>query len=102
MMPNLIKKLSIPALLLSVTLACSTLAPATPQPVETLNALYTSVAATLDSLSTPTETPQVAEPTATPFLSFPTTSSTPFTVNTITSIPPTQTAIKCDAAAFVA
>jgi hypothetical protein len=58
-------------LALSTVLACGLFSPnSSPQPAETLNALYTSAAQTLDALSTQvafTETPQ---PTATSTLSF--------------------------------
>jgi len=93
------KKLLIPIIALTVaTLACSALAPATPQPAATLNALYTAAAETLAGMSTQAVVTQFS-PTAT--LSFPTAS--PIVVNTFTSVPPVSPApvSRCDAAAFV-
>lgn len=86
-------------LILIPMLACQTFAGGTPQPAETLDALYTSAAQTLEALSTDavfTQTPQL---TATGTLAVssasPIPSGTP--INTSTSVPITR----CDAASFV-
>lgn len=85
---------------LGVTFACGPFATDSPQPVGTFDTLYTSVAATLNAMST-----QTVSATATPgapatvTLSIPTVSTTP--LSTFTSLPPVQPVTKCDAAAFV-
>lgn len=86
-------------LALLLILACSPLAPSTPQPAATLDVLYTSAAQTLSGMATEgaailTSQPPPASPTAT--LSIPT--STPLEFQTFTSVPPVT---QCDAAAFV-
>ncbi len=94
------KKLLIPiAALAAAVLACNgPFAAATPQPAETLNALYTAAAQTLAAMSTQAVSTQFS-PTAT--LSIPTAS--PILVNTYTSVPPLSPApvSRCDAAEFV-
>lgn len=103
MFTKLFKKLLIPILALAMVLACGPFAAATPQPAATLNALYTSAAQTLESMSTQgayfTFTPQAAFPTAT--LSIATV--TPLGLATYTSVPPIQPppVTRCDAAAFI-
>lgn len=91
------RKLILPALTLLVILACSPLAAPTPQPAATLDALYTSVAQTLQAMSTQavvnTSTPI---PSQTPTLTFPTVTALP--LETFTVVPPLTA---CDAAAFV-
>ena len=53
------------SLVLVPMLACQTFAGGTPQPAETLNALYTSAAQTLVALSTDAVYTQTAQPLAT-------------------------------------
>ena len=94
------KKLFLPLLALATSLACGLFTPATPQPEATLNALYTSAAQTLQSMSTQgayyTFTPPSA---ATPTLSFATV--TPPGFATYTSVPPLPPVTRCDAAAYI-
>src|SRR5574339_1121408 len=87
------------ALTLVLILACSPLAPATPQPAATLDVLYTAAAQTLSAMATEgatvlTSQPPTASPTIT--LSIPT--STALDFQTFTAVPPVT---QCDAAAFV-
>ncbi len=86
---------------LAVTLACSLFTPAAPQPVATLDSLYTAAAQTLNAMSTQAVVTQTAAPSSTPTLLLPIESPTPFP--SFTAVPPLQTvaAAKCDAAAFV-
>ena len=97
-----IKKFLVPLLALATVLACGPFAAATPQPEATLNALYTSAAQTLGSMSTQGEyvtfTPQ---PLATTTLSM--ASVTPLVLATYTTVPPISPppVIRCDAAAFI-
>lgn len=99
MIPNFLKKFLTPVLVLAAILACGPFSPASPQPAETLNALYTSAAETLGALSTQGAGTSTAGPSPTATLSFPTSSVTPF--STFTNVPPIQPVTKCDAAAFV-
>lgn len=87
------------ALTLMVILACNSLAPTTPQPAATLNALYTSVVETLNAMSTQGAVSLTMPPTSTGTLTIPTAS--PITFQTFTVVPPVQPSTKCDAAAFV-
>ncbi|HQV94113.1 MAG TPA: NBR1-Ig-like domain-containing protein, partial [Anaerolineales bacterium] len=87
-------------LALSTVLACGLFSPnSSPQPAETLNALYTSAAQTLDALSTQVAFTETPLPTATNTLSFGASTSTPFSA--VTTVPPIATLTRCDAAAFV-
>ncbi|MBV6401714.1 MAG: hypothetical protein CNIPEHKO_02017 [Anaerolineales bacterium] len=87
-------------LALSTILACGLFSPdPSPQPAETLNALYTSAAQTLDALSTQVAFTPTPQPTATSTLLFGNSSPTP--LNTSTNAPPVATLTRCDAAAFV-
>ena len=93
------KRLAIPVLVFTILLACSPFAASTPQPAETLNALYTSAAQTLNAISTQSSYTATGQPLATATLSINTT-ATPFA--TFTAVPPFLTiASRCDAAAFV-
>ena len=105
MITGYIKKILIPLSALALILACSgPFAAATPQPAATLNALYTSAAQTLESMSTEgayyTFTPP---PAATPTLSIllPTSTSTSFALATYTTVPPLPPVTRCDAASFI-
>lgn len=89
----------IPIVALVVTLACSLFTPAVPQPEATLDALYTAAAETLNAMSTQAAVTQVAVSSPTPTLSVPTDTPTPFA--TYTPVPPIQTTVPCDAAAYV-
>lgn len=94
-----LRKILFWALALLLSLACSQIIPATPQPPATLDVLYTSAAQTLNAMATQgavalTSQPPTASPTVT--LSIPT--STVVELATFTSVPPVT---KCDAAAFV-
>jgi len=84
---------------LTFIMACGPFAAATPQPAETLNALYTAAAQTLQVMSTQGAGTLPAQPLATGTLFIPTSSATPF--STFTAVPPLQTVIPCDAASFV-
>jgi hypothetical protein len=100
MIPTRLKKLLLLTFVLSTILACGPFSSGSaPQPAETLNALYTSAAQTLDALSTQVAFTQTLQPTATNTLSLDSTSPTPF--STFTNVPPIQTQTKCDAASFV-
>ncbi|MEW6085652.1 MAG: NBR1-Ig-like domain-containing protein [Chloroflexota bacterium] len=99
MIPGFLKKFLLPILVLATILACGPFSAGSPQPAETLNALYTSAAETLGAMSTQAATSSTAGPSATATLSFPTSSVTPF--STFTNVPPVQPVTKCDAAAFV-
>lgn len=96
-----LKTLLIPLVALATILACAPLAAATPQPEATLNALYTSAAQTLESMSTKgayvTFTPP--SPVVTPTLAIATV--TPITLATYTNVPPPQPVTRCDAASFI-
>ena len=96
------RKILIPVLALATaTLACSQFTASTPQPAATLNALYTSAAQTLESMSTQAAVATQLSPTPTLSLSMPTAS--PIVVNTFTPVPPLATlpVTRCDAASFV-
>ena len=96
------KKILLSILALAIaTLACSQFASSTPQPAATLNALYTSAAQTLESMSTQAAVATQFSATPTLFLSGPTAS--PVVISTFTSVPPLSPvpASRCDAAAFV-
>ena len=84
---------------LGSTLACGLFTPSTPQPAATLNALYTSAAETLISMSTQGAITLTGQPSATSILSIST--STPVAFATFTTVPPLQPVTRCDAAAFV-
>ena len=102
MLSNNTRKILIPILALAAaTLACSQFTASTPQPAATLNALYTSAAQTLESMSTQAAVATQLSPTPTLSLSGPT--LTPIVVNTFTPVPPlaTQPVARCDAASFV-
>jgi Ig-like domain from next to BRCA1 gene len=102
MLSNNTRKILIPILVLAAaTLACSRFAASTPQPAATLDALYTSAAQTLESMSTQAAVSTQLSPTSTLSLSGPT--LTPIVVNTFTAVPPLATlpVTRCDAAAFV-
>ena len=102
MLSNNTRKILIPILALAAaTLACSRFTASTPQPAATLDALYTSAAQTLESMSTQAAVATQLSPTPTLSLSGPT--LTPIVVNTFTSVPPLATlpVTRCDAAAFV-
>ena len=97
-----LRKLLIPILILAAaTLACSQFTASTPQPAATLNALYTSAAQTLESMSTQAAVATQLSPTSTLSLSGPTAS--PIVANTFTPVPPLATLppSRCDAASFV-
>ncbi len=83
---------------LGTILACGPFSTGSPQPAETLNALYTSAAETLGAMSTQAANTSAPGLTVTTTLSIPTSSVTPF--STFTNVPPIQVT-KCDAAAFV-
>ncbi len=87
------------ALTLMIVLACNSLAPAVPQPAATLDALYTSAAETLNSMSTQGAVSLTSQPSPTAALSIPT--SSPIALQTLTSVPSAKPSVKCDAAAFV-
>lgn len=94
------RQLSLFLLILVPMLACQTLSGGTPQPAETLNALYTSAAETLNALSTEAVSTQTAQPLVTSTLSIASASPVPSSTiitNTVVSQPITR----CDAAAFV-
>ena len=93
-------KLLVLTIFIGVSLACSLFTPVQPQPVATLDSLYTAAAQTLDAMSTQAAGTQSVANSPTPTLSLPTNSPTTFA--TITSVPPLQTVTKCDAAAFIA
>ncbi len=99
MIPRILKKFLAPILILATILACGPFSAGSPQPAETLNALYTSAAETLGAMSTQVAGTSTQGPPVTTTLSFPTASVTPF--STFTSVPPIQPITKCDAAAFV-
>jgi hypothetical protein len=82
-----------------IILACNSLAPAAPQPAATLDALYTSAAETLNSMSTQGAIALTMPPSPTGTLTIPT--SSPIGFQTFTVVPPIQPSTKCDAAAFV-
>src|SRR6266498_2254695 len=63
------KKALIPLVALVTILACGPFAAATPQPVATLNALYTSAAETLNAMSTQGSYTATAQSFVTPTLS---------------------------------
>ncbi len=93
-------QLLIPILTLIVMLACSQLGPSTPQPAATLNALYTSAAQTLESMSTQGAYTVTVQPFTTETLSVP--SVTPIGFQTFTAVPPLQTIVsRCDSASFI-
>jgi Ig-like domain-containing protein len=93
-------KLLVPTLALIVILACSQFGPSTPQPAATLNALYTSAAQTLESMSTQGAYTLTAQPFTTETLGV--ASLTPTGFQTFTAVPPLQTfPTRCDSAAFV-
>ncbi|MCC6298399.1 MAG: hypothetical protein IT314_03820 [Anaerolineales bacterium] len=94
-----LKKILVPVMALATILACGPFSAGTPQPVETLNALYTSAAETLVAISTQAASTSTPGLTVTPTLAIPTSSLTPF--STFTNVPPIQPVTKCDAAAFV-
>ncbi len=86
--------------LAAVTLACGPLAPSTPQPAATLNALYTSAAETLAAMSTQGAVGLTSQPQATGTLAL--SSVTPSAFPSFTAVPPLLTVVsRCDAAAFV-
>ena len=87
------------ALTLMTVLACNSLAPVAPQPAATLDALYTSAAETLNSMSTQGAIALTMPPSPTAALSIPT--SSPIAIQTFTVVPPLQPSTRCDAAAFV-
>jgi hypothetical protein len=87
------------ALAMIIILACNSLAPATPQPAATLNALYTSAAETLNAMSTQGAVSLTMQPSPTGTLTIPT--SSPIAFQTFTVVPPVQPSAKCDAAAFI-
>jgi len=93
------KKALIPFLALASILACAPFAAATPQPAETLNALYTSAAQTLNAMSTQGSYTNTAQPLGTPTLSL--LSATPIVFLSSTPVPPLPPVTRCDAAAFV-
>ena len=93
------RKFSLVILFLVPMLACQTLSGGTPQPAETLNALYTSAAETLGALSTEAGFTQTAQPLATSTLSIASASAVPS--STITNTVVSQPFTRCDAAAFV-
>jgi hypothetical protein len=93
------RKLSFAILVLAPMLACQTLSAGTPQPAETLNALYTSAAETLSALSTDDIITQTAQPLATTTLSF--SSASPAPAGTLTNTATSQPITRCDAASFV-
>lgn len=106
MITSYFRKLIIPLAALALILACNgPFAAATPQPAATLNALYTSAAQTLESMSTQgayyTFTPSAATPTLSILL--PTSTSTSYALGTYTSVPPLPPppVPRCDAAAFI-
>jgi Ig-like domain from next to BRCA1 gene len=102
MLSNDTRKILIPILALAAaTLACSRFTASTPQPAATLDALYTSAAQTLESMSTQAAVATQLSPTPTLSLSGPT--LTPIVVNTFTPVPPLATlpVTRCDAASFV-
>ena len=92
-------KLIILALALVFVLACNAVAPATPQPAATLNALYTSAAETLSAMSTQGSLPLSTQPSPTGTLTIPT--SSPIAFQTYTVVPPVGPSTRCDAAAFI-
>lgn len=99
MIPIFFKKFLMPILVLATILACGPFSAGSPQPAETLNALYTSAAETLGAMSTQAASTLTPGPAVTTTLSIPTSSVTPF--STFTNVPPLQPITKCDAAAFV-
>src|SRR5215211_1519251 len=99
MLNRYLKKLLIPGLTLLTILACGPFAAATPQPAETLNALYTSAAQTLNAMSTQGSYTNTAQPLGTPTLSL--LSATPIVFLSSTPVPPLPPVTRCDAAAFV-
>ncbi len=103
MITGYFRKILIPLCVLAVILACNgPFVAATPQPAATLDALYTSAAQTLASMSTQgayyTFTPQTS---ATPTLSVlvPTSTSYSPTYTTVPQLPPPVS--RCDAASFI-
>lgn len=98
MKPINFKKGFLLAIALATILACGPFSTSSPQPAETLNALYTSAAETLGAMSTQAANTVTPGQTVTVTLSIPTSSVTPF--STFTNVPPIQIT-KCDAAAFV-
>lgn len=99
MIPNYLKKVFLPIIVLATILACGPFSAVTPQPAETLNALYTSAAQTLRAMDTQAANTSTPGATATSTLAILSPSATPF--STFTNVPPIQIT-KCDAAAFVA
>jgi hypothetical protein len=93
------KKAFIPFLALASILACAPFAAATPQPAETLNALYTSAAQTLNAMSTQGSFTSTVQPLGTATLSL--SSATPIVFLSSTPVPPLPPVTRCDAAAFV-
>jgi hypothetical protein len=92
------QKSALAILLFLPVLACQTFAGGTPQPAETLNALYTSAAQTLAAISTDAVFTQTAQPQASNTLSVSSASPAPSNnITTNTPLPITQ----CDAATFV-
>jgi hypothetical protein len=105
MITRYFKKILIPLSALAIILACGPFAAATPQPAATLNALYTSAAQTLGSMSTQgayyTFTPP-ASATSTLSVILPTSTSTSFALATNTTVPQIPPPVpRCDAAAFI-
>lgn len=93
------RTLSFLLIVLVPMLACQTFSGGTPQPAETLNALYTSAAQTLAAISTEAVFTQTAQPQVTNTLSIASASPGPSITpaNTSTSLP----IARCDAASFV-
>jgi hypothetical protein len=102
MLNRYFKKLLIPVVVLVLILACAPFAAATPQPAATLNALYTSAAETLSSMSTQGASTATAQSfiTPTPLLSISTPTATSVTLLTFTPVTPIQVT-RCDAASFI-
>lgn len=99
------KKILIPLVALVTILACGPFAASTPQPAATLDALYTSAAQTLESMSTQGSYTVTAQPFATETLSVPS-GTAALVLATYTTVPPVQPVTqapvtRCDAASFV-
>ena len=92
------RKLFFLALASSTVLACNALAVATPQPVNTLNGLYTSAVQTLNAMSTQGAATPTPQPSPTGTLQIIPTASA---FKTFTPVPPIQPTAKCDAADFI-
>jgi hypothetical protein len=94
------KNLIFLALFLVPILACSTLAPGTPQPAATLDVLYTSAAQTLSAMGTEGAGILTSQPISSPTgtLSIPISTGTAMEFQTFTPVPPIT---RCDVAAFV-